>query len=94
MKKYGSLIEEIQKHSYKKVSFVDIMRRNDVGDFFNSRRIAINLQMKELCERNEFGFVVTDVVGEDLDWMGLHLNNMGQDKVARVIFKHCKTYLN
>ena len=94
LKRYESLMDKMQKRRYRKVTFVEVMKRTDVGNFLNSRRLGLNMRLKRLCDSNGFGFVETGVLGEDLGADGVHLNNTSQDKVARVIFQHCKVSLN
>ena len=94
MARFRSLISELRKYRYRKVSFVGILRRTDVSSYIDSKRLGINLRLQRLCVENEYGYVERDIVSGQLDRDGLHLNAEGQDVVARTIFRHCKQFLN
>jgi lysophospholipase L1-like esterase len=94
MARFRSLISELRKYRYRKVSFVGILRRTDVSSYIDSKRLSLNLRLQRLCVENEYGYVERDLVSEHLDRDGLHLNAEGQDVVARTIFRHCKQFLN
>jgi hypothetical protein len=87
------LIEELRKHRYRKVSFVGILRRR-VNGYLDSRRIGINMRLQRMCEENGFEFVEGDVGVEHLARDGLHLNGEGEDYMARLVFSHCRQFLN
>jgi len=95
MNKYKDLITQLQAKKFKRTSVVEILARNDLSNYINSRRIAMNIQLKELCEKNDINFLEI-AIDKDvmLDCKGLHLNFSGQDKVARSIFKHSVNFLN
>ena len=92
--KFESLVAEVKKHSYRKVSVVGILKRNDLNSYTDSRRIGTNLRLKKLCEDNNIGYIYKDIVIRQLSTDGLHLNEQGQDVIAREIFSHCKQHLN
>jgi len=78
-----------------KISFVEILARNDLSNYNNSKRIAINIQLKELRQKNNIDFAEMKIKNKSmLDRKGLHLNFRGQDKIARSIFKHSVRCLN
>ena len=95
MDKYKELVNTLKAKRLRKASIVEILARRDLSNYNNSKRIAMNIQLKELCEKNEIEFLEVAVDRDSmLDSRGLHLNFSGQDKVARSIFKHSVRYLN
>ena len=55
----------------------------------DSKRIAKNIQLNELCMQNDIDFLAVVIqIDAMLDRRGLHLNFTEQNKVARSIFKH------
>jgi len=95
MDKYKELVNKLKAKRLRKASIVEILARRDLSNYNNSKRIAMNIQLKELCEKNEIEFLEVAVDKNSmLDSRGLHLNFSGQDKVARSIFKHSVRCLN
>ena len=94
LRKYENLITEAKKHKFRHISVVGILRRNDVSSFVNSRRIGVNIRLRELCERQGISYIYKELISEHLSRDKLHLSSFGQDEVGRTIFKHCKEYLN
>ncbi len=95
MNKYKDLVNQLKAKRFRKISILGILARNDLSNYNNSKRIAMNIQLKELCKKNGVDFLEIAVDKESmLDRRGLHLNFSGQDKVARSIFKHSVSYLN
>ena len=76
------------------MSVVEILRRKDLSSFVDSRRLGVNLRLRELCEENNIGFISKNLVSDLIAREKLHLSELGQDEIARVVFKHCKKYLN
>jgi hypothetical protein len=91
---YEDLIKTAQGLRYKKLSFASIPERKDVGDFHNSRRLGVNDGLKKMCAEKGVGFIEISNVRQHLGHDDLHLNYVGQDKVAYEIFTHCKQYSN
>lgn len=91
--KYRKLLEECKKIKNRKVSLIGIPRRSDLSSYEESRRIGVNLWLKELC--NEYGaaFLPYEPRDNRLARDGLHLNHVGQDELGRAIFVHCKSFL-
>lgn len=94
MGKFESLINETKKHKFRKVSFLGMLKRQDLNSYTECKRIGLNLRLKKLCEANNIGYIYKDLVTEHFCKDGLHLSLFGQDDVARVVFRHCKSYLN
>ena len=60
-----------------------------MSNYISSKRIAMNMQLKEFCRKNDIDFLEI-IIDKDvmLDRRDLHLNFTGQDRLARSIFKH------
>ena len=84
------MIEKAKTEKYEKILIVGILTRKDLGYFFECKRIAINLQLRKICEEYEAEFLEFDFY-KDRDkilWKdGLQLNNVGADKLGRRIYK-------
>ena len=95
MSKYKDLVRQLKAGCFRKITMVGILSRNDLSNYNDSKRMAMNIQLKELCVQNSIEFLEIRIVKEKmLDRKGLHLNFSGQDTVARCIFKHCLKFLN
>lgn len=70
------------------------MRRNDLSSYNESKRVGLNVRIRELCTMKSVGFIDRDLISDHLSRDELHLSESGQDEVARTIFRHCKQYLN
>jgi GDSL-like Lipase/Acylhydrolase family len=99
--KYKDLITVIMKQKYRKTSFVGILPRadhwmnKDKEDYIDAKRVAVNMDLAELCSENGIEYVDVEIdKARMLDRKGLHLNYRGQDVVAQKIFKHCQKFLN
>ena len=70
---------ELKAKKFKRTSFVEILARNDLSNYMDSKRIAMNI--KELYMKNVIDFLEV-VIDKDaiLDRRGLHLNFTGQTK--------------
>ena len=83
MSKYKDLVNQLKAKRFKKTCIVEILARNDLSNYMNNKRIAMNIQLKELCMKNDIDFLEITI---DKDAMlgrrGLHLNFTEQDKVA------------
>ena len=95
MRNYKNLVRQLKARGFRKITMVGILGRNDLSNYNDSKRMAMNIQLKELCVQNSIEFLEVGIVKEKmLDRKGLHLNFSGQDTVARCIFKHCLKLLN
>ena len=58
---------------------MEILARNDVSNYINSKRIVMNMQLKELCRKNDINFLEI-IIDEDimLDRRGHQYNFPGQ----------------
>ena len=93
LSKYKNLIDESKRIKNRKVSVVGIPRRVDLSRFHNSRRIGVNMSLKEMCGAMNVEFIDYEPVDNRLARDGLHLNHLGQDELGRKIFQHCKRFL-
>jgi GDSL-like Lipase/Acylhydrolase family len=99
--KYKDLIKAITQQNYRKTSFVGILPRadhwmtKDKEDYIDAKRVAVNMDLAELCSENGIEYVDVEIdKARMLDRKGLHLNYRGQDVVAQQVFKHCQKFLN
>jgi hypothetical protein len=93
LSKYTTLIDVSRKLKNRKVSIIGIPRRADLSSFHNSRRIGVNLQLREKCEAENVEFIDYEPTDNRLARDGLHLNHLGQDELGRKIFQHCRSFL-
>ena len=98
MEKHKNFVQKIKGLKLRKVTCMGILRREDITrnkDYMESKRISINMRIEELCKENKIEFLNAEIEEKSmLDWRGLHLNELGQDTVARAVFKHSTMYLN
>ena len=90
LRKYKSLIDAAKGRSYKRVVMVGMLTRCDIGPFFESKRLAVNLQLKKMCAENEVEFLDVDFYKDREMYLWkdlLHLNDAGADLVGRLIYK-------
>ena len=90
MEKYGELIQTAKEKGDKKIVVVGIISRSDLGDYYESKRLGINMRLKKKCE--EMGVKYVEMGGQFKDrdavlWEdGLHLNDAGAYKMGKAIF--------
>ena len=87
------MIEEAKKISNRKISLVGILKRADVGLYFESKRIGVNERLRKMCEQSGVEYIEYNLERSRLARDGLHLNHLGQDELAKSIFDHCKSFL-
>lgn len=92
--KYSKLLDECGKVGNRKISLVGIPRRLDLNSYGNSKRIGVNLWLKELCQEKNAEFISYEPGNRMIARDGLHLNDAGQDELGRAIFCHCKSFLS
>lgn len=93
LKAFEKLIDESRVAKNNKISIVGIPRRADLTSYQNSRRIGVNLRVKEMCATAGLEYVEYEPSDDKLAKDGLHLNHLGQDDLGRIIFTHCKPFL-
>ena len=81
MSKYKDLVYQLKTKKFKRTSIVEILARSDLLNYMNRKRIAMNIQLKELCMKNNIDFLGV-VINKDamLDRRGLHLISLGKTK--------------
>jgi len=94
MKKYEKMIDEAKKSKFSRISVVGILRRDDLSQYLNSKRLGLNIRLKELCVRKKVEYLEKELAAEHLSRDKLHLSRLGQDEVARFIFGSCRKHLN
>ena len=57
MSKYKDLVNQLKAKRFRRTSIVEILARNDLLNYMNSKRIAMNIQLKELCMKNDIDFL-------------------------------------
>lgn len=93
LSKYKTLIEESKKMNNRKVSVVGIIRRSDLSNFENSRRLGVNKYLREMCKEHDVEYIEYEPANSRLAKDGLHLNHLGQEELGRQIFQHCRRFL-
>lgn len=105
--KYREMLKMLSEVKCKKVSVVGIFRRAKDDGYTESKRLAVNVCLSELCGEFKVEYIDPEVIyravsgsgpvqptrTQMLDRGGLHLNDWGQEKVAAFIFKHCVSFL-
>ena len=81
LKKYEELIRTAKEKRIRNVTIVGIVCRNDVGEYHECKRYAINAKLKKKCEMMGVYYVEMDVMYKDRNRVlcrdGLHLNDRG-----------------
>jgi lysophospholipase L1-like esterase len=91
MEKYEELIRTAKEKGDRKIVVVGIISRSDLGDYYESKRLGINIRLKKKCE--EMGVKYVEMGGQFKDrdsylWDdGLHLNDAGAYKMGKAIFE-------
>ena len=90
LKKYEELIRTAKEKCIRNVTVVGIVCRNDVGEYHEFKRYAINAKLKKKCEMMGVYYVEMDVMYKDRNRVlcrdGLHLNDRGRTRwVGRFI---------
>ena len=75
---------------------IGLLPRNDLGGwYYESKRLAINLQLEKMCQTKGIKFIACNFYAERNEFLcrdGLHLNNLGADRVGRFIYKNLNLY--
>ena len=109
LRKYKELVGEMKLLNCRKLSIIGILTRGDEDEYFQGKRMSINLRLEKLCEEQEIEFMDPVQMYDSictrenlnrnvielqvLDKFGLHLNEWGEDQIARTIFKHCIKFI-
>ena len=82
----------MEQKRIRNVTVVGIVCRNDVGEYRECKRYAINAKLKKKCEMMGVYYVEMDVMYKDMNRVlcrdGLHLNDRGADEMGRTIYNH------
>jgi len=74
------------------VTVVGLTKRYDkVGLALERTRIRVNDKIRQLCWEAGFKYLGFDPLRSDVHADGLHFNSVGQNKLAKKIFRHCKS---
>ena len=91
--RYRKLMDVLKSKRNRKVTLIGIPTRYDVSSLVDSRKVAVNRRLRELCVKEGVEFVDFECGRGRLARDGLHLNGFGQEELARKIFSHCKRFL-
>ena len=72
---------------------IGIPTRYDVNGLESSRRIGMNIRLKQLCKEKKVQYIEYECSRNRLWRDGLHLNETGQRELAKQIFDHCINFL-
>ena len=92
MNKYKKLIDTCKNKRNRAITIVGIPSRYDLTNVQNSRRIGVNQRVQRLCEASGIKFMEYECGRSRIAKDKLHLNNWGQDELARMIFLHCEPF--
>jgi len=93
LRKFKAMMDVCKKRISRKVTVVGIPRRADLTSYEQSKRVGINLRLKDMCTENKFEFFDYEPQRSRLARDGLHFNALGQDELGREIFRHCRSFL-
>ena len=93
LEKYEKLIKQCKSVESRAVTIVGIPRRCDLDSEQDSRRIGVNKRLALKCKEYKVEYIGYECGRNRLARDGLHLNDLGQDEFAQVIFTHCKYFL-
>jgi len=82
-------MDQARKVKNREISCVGIVKRYDLRSSYESKRIVVNLRLREMCKKKGIGFVEYDPDFVDMARDKLHLNEQGQHGFAKKILNHC-----
>ena len=75
----------------RRIVVVGIISRSDLGDYYESKRLGINIRLERKCEAMGVKYVEMGGQFKDRDSLlwddGLHLNDAGAYKMGKAIFE-------
>ena len=90
MGKYEELIRTAKEKGDRRIVVVGIISRSDLGDYYESKRLGINIRLKNKCDAIGVKYVEMGGQFKDRDSVlwddGLHLNDAGAYKMGKAIF--------
>ena len=81
------------KKSCKDVVMVGLVKRYDLSQTYESKRIVVNTKLKALCRDSGVKFVEYEPERSRVHRDGLHLNFRGQNELGRMIFPFVRNFL-
>src|SRR6267154_542581 len=91
--KYEKLLEDVRKVKHRQITVVGVVKRYDLKSSFESKRIVVNMRLREMCNKKSIKFLGYDPERGQLSRDKLHLNEEGQNEFASMIFRHCLPFL-
>jgi len=92
LEKYESLVNKMKMRQGGCI-VVGISKRFDLDKYAESRRIVVNMKLKEMCERSGIGYVEFEPTKKQGVRDGLHLNASGLHRFGRMLFKKLVPFL-
>ena len=89
---FGKVIDAGKKSS-KDVVIVGLVKRYDLSQTYESKRIVVNSKLKALCRDSGVKFVEYEPERSRVHRDGLHLNFRGQNELGRMIFPCVSNFL-
>jgi|SRR6267154_341355 len=93
LEKYDKLLGDVRKVKHGQITVVGIVKRYDLRSSFESKRIVVNMRLREMCKKRGIEFLGYDPEMRQFNSDKLHLNEEGQNEFASKIFKHCVPFL-
>ena len=84
-----SSFRNVRKLKNRKVTIVGIPKKYDLTNTQQSRRLGLNLSIRTEYKEQGVQFLGYEPIRSRVAQDGLHLNYVGQEELARKIFKHC-----
>ena len=91
--KYDKLLENARKVKHGQVTVVGLVKRYDLRSSFETKRIVVNMKLREMCQKRHIEFLGYDPERRQMGMDRLHLNEEGQHELACRIFRHCLPFL-
>lgn len=94
IKEYSSLVEDCKKVT-DKVVVVGLIKRYDLGPWYEDKRITINYRLKKESkpDKMNFAFVEYEPERNKVYGDGLHLNGLGQNELGKIMYRKCVDFL-
>lgn len=93
VKGYEKILNTAIDKGNKSITVVGLMRRFDLGHEYDSKRIFINMKLKEKCDGLAVMYVEYEPERSRLHADGLHLNTLGQNELGKALFSSLKYFL-
>ena len=93
LRKFGSLIERCKAVRNRAVTVIGIPRRFGVTSLQESRRLGVNVRLSKMCREAGVAFAEYEADRSRICHDRVHFNELGQNEVAGMIFRHCRHFL-